>query len=97
MTKEQALKEFERFCNEVKTKHRLSNSDSTIRGVIDRLEEFKGKLKPFNDLLTKKANELAKEIDESELKSFEKEAKIIADRFLKGYFQNSCLSKKISL
>lgn len=88
MTKKQALKEFERFCNEVKTKHRLSNSDSTISGMIDRLKEFKGKIEPFNDLLTKKANELAKKIDGSELVSFEKEAKIIANRFLKDYFQS---------
>lgn len=87
MKKEEAIQEFESFCKETLAKFPLKESNGTINGVKNRLEEFSDLLKPINKILTEKINELIPQIAEEEQENFITEVKNITQKETVKYFK----------
>jgi hypothetical protein len=88
MTKENALNEFKLFCIETVAKYPFPHTDGTIERFKNRLNVFTDNLKIINDILLKKANELANRIDESEHEAFKEDVCDVAQSVIADYWRS---------
>jgi hypothetical protein len=86
MTKEQALIEYETFCKQTLAQYPLTNGN-TIINMANRLSEFADTINATKDILHKKANILAAELDKSEIDTFLESIICITQNAMTNYFR----------